>query len=107
MEPWTATACRSPYRMPRLSIKEAGWLALAGTILSVVAVWLLGAFVHSSPFLSGIGLVLVLPFMAVSRWGRELPDWAFWGTFMLAQAVYVVVIYLLIRSIFSKGSRST
>lgn len=93
--------------MPSLSIKEAGWLAIAGTILSVAAVWLLGAFAHSSPFLSGVGLVLVMPYMAVARWGRELPDWVFWGTFMVAQAAYVVVIYLLIKSLFSKGSRST
>lgn len=93
--------------MPSLSIKEAAWLAIAGTSSSVVAMWLLGAFVHSSPFLSGIGLVLVLPYMAISRWGHELPDWAFWGTFMLAQAVYVVVLYLLIRSLCAKGLRST
>ena len=92
--------------MPSLSIKEAGWLAIAGTIVSIAAVWLLGAFVHSSPVLSGIGLALVLPYMAVSRWGHELPDWAFWGTFILAQAAYVVVTYLLIRGLFSKGSSS-
>ena len=92
--------------MPRLTIKELCWLAIAGTIVSVVAVWLLAAFVHSSPVLSGISLILVLPYMAVSRWGRELPDWAFWGTFMLAQAAYVVVIYLSFRRLFSKGSSS-
>lgn len=92
--------------MPNLSIKEACWLAIIGTVVSVASLWLLGAFVHASPVLTAVGLALVLPYMAVSQWGRELPDWAFWGMFMLAQAAYVVVVYFLIRSLFSKGSRS-
>jgi len=67
--------------------------------MTPVAFWLFTRFVHSSATVSTASLILMAPYIALIQWGQGLPDSAFWGVFIVAQAIYVVVAYVAIRAV--------
>jgi hypothetical protein len=88
-----------------LSSKELVLITVIGSAISSVAVWSIAVFVHSSPLITGISLVVVLPYMVLAQWGRELSDWAFWGAFIVIQAGYIAGVYLLARRLIRRMYR--
>lgn len=82
-----------------LSLQEFVWVAIVGCIVTPAALWFFARFVHSSKVVSVLSLALMAPYVGMTRWGKDLPDWSFWAVFVLAQAVYLVVVYLVLRAV--------
>jgi len=82
-----------------LSGRELLWIAIVGGLATPAALWLFARFVHSSMTVSVVSLVLMAPYAGLTRWGQDLPDWAFWGVFVIAEAVYLVFGYWVLRTV--------
>ena len=81
-----------------LSLREFVWITIVGCVVTPAALWMLAKFVHSSEFVSMLSLALIAPYVGLARWGKDLPDGAFWAVFVLAQALYLVVGYVVLKS---------
>lgn len=82
-----------------LSLRECVWVGIAGCAVTPAALWFFARFIHSSKAVSALSLALMAPYVGLARWGKDLPDWSFWAVFVLAQAVYLIVVYLVLRTV--------
>ena len=82
-----------------LSLREFVWITVVGCVVTPAALWMLARFVHSSEVVSTLSLALMAPYVGLARWGKDLPDWSFWAVFVLAQALYLVVGYVALKSV--------
>jgi hypothetical protein len=94
-----ATACDPMMQKRLLSLREVVWVTIVGCTATPLAIWLFARVVHSSKVASAMILVLMIPYAALTRWGRSLPDWTFWSVFALAQLAYLIFGFLVFRTV--------
>ena len=82
---WTA-----PPNGMRMTIREVFSVAVIGVIITIVSLFFLIQFKHSSDAVSMASLIVIYPFSLASNLREWLPGIVFWGFFILAQIVYIL-----------------
>ena len=84
-----------------LSLKEYLIVIIIGCVSTPLALVIAKLFVHFNKFLSIVILFFLAPsFIILSKWGKGLTDIQFLGALVIAQFIYWLLIYLLLKRFF-------
>jgi hypothetical protein len=78
--------------------QEFKWLVAIGVLVTPAALWIFSRSAHSSKISSVLGLLMMAPYVGMTRLVSGLPDGAFWLVFFFAQGLYILVVYLALRT---------